>query len=330
MTDKTTNYLPIPRDQLPVESKDLFGPPMQFLAGVLEEGLKKNFAAASVKFVECPDLTQKPFGLADKGLCGNPRLLDVGGVPYLIPLVQKEKLYDMKDYPQLTGAKAEEDTLIIGAGAAPWTFLRRNAEMMPNLVVKADGSVIQNTHICRTMDEDQSYKLIALPPEETKMNVLGNLFLCQGEPGHVLEIKCSKRTGAENFVTCMRKILAEAFPTETVGMGGVFCARKGNLKIHVMPDFSQTPIKTDKDVEDWLNFYEMQAPFTCFSVFLSRDPGLDLRVEHTHGLNKGDGQGGHYHYDTTPEDIEYHGYFNLGETIYRVDKPEVTHMIGRD
>ena len=44
--------------------------------------------------------------------------------------------------------------------------------------------------------------------------------------------------------------------------------------------------------------------------------GLDLRVEHTHGLNKGQGQGGHYHYDTTPEEIEYVGYFGLAERKY--------------
>ena len=38
-----------------------------------------------------------------------------------------------------------------------------------------------------------------------------------------------------------------------------------------------------------------------------------MRIEHTHGLNKDKGQGGHYHYDTTAEIVEYHGYFNLAE-----------------
>ena len=42
--------------------------------------------------------------------------------------------------------------------------------------------------------------------------------------------------------------------------------------------------------------------------------GLDLRVEHTHGYNLEKGQGGHYHYDTTPEEVEYIGYFNLAES----------------
>ena len=56
-------------------------------------------------------------------------------------------------------------------------------------------------------------------------------------------------------------------------------------------------------------------------------------------------QGGHYHYDTTPEEVEYLGYYNtaqvhhfhtpshlkpLLQTCYRVDRPTVTHMVGRD
>lgn len=111
----------------------------------------------------------------------------------------------------------------------------------------------------------------------------------------------------------MRKSLENQFPNESIGLGGVFCVKKGKVKIHVMPEFSRKPLQSDDDVENWLNFYEMDAPFTCLSVFVSKDPGLDLRVEHTHGLNKEQGQGGHYHYDTTADIVEYTGYFNLAE-----------------
>ena len=52
---------------------------------------------------------------------------------------------------------------------------------MPNLVVKSDGSVVQKTHIARTHDKDQSYELVALPESETKMSLLGNLFLSNGK-----------------------------------------------------------------------------------------------------------------------------------------------------
>ena len=70
----------------------------------------------------------------------------------------------------------------------------------------------------------------------------------------------------------MRKILAEAFPTESIGLGGIFCVKKGQLKIHVMPEYSNTPLKSDSDVENWLKFYEMDAPYTCMSFLVSKDP----------------------------------------------------------
>ena len=40
---------------------------------------------------------------------------------------------------------------------------------------------------------------------------------------------------------------------------------------HILPKF-KVPLQTDKDVENWLNFYEMDGPFTCLSVLVSNDP----------------------------------------------------------
>merc|ERR1711970_311053 len=289
----------LPSSSLPVEHKPLVVLPLEDVARVLEAGLKKNFSDASVTVVDCPDL---------------------------MPSVKREKLYDMKDYPELTGMKSG---LVIGAGAAPWPFLNRNAEMMPNLMVKEDKSVIQETHIARTFDEDGSYTTMKLPATETRNSVLGNLFISEGTSGKVLKIHCKKRTGDKNFVTCMRQTLVDEFPDKSIGLGGVFNIVSGKVKIHVMPDFSPCPIDTDEEVNKWLKFYKMSAPFTVLSVFVANDPGLDLRVEHSHGWGK-DGQGGHYHYDTTPEEVEYLGYYNLGELCYRVDRPVETHMVGRD
>merc|ERR1719228_2835208 len=150
---------------LPVESKPLEVLPLEEVAKVLQHGLKTNFSEASVSVVDCPDLREQPWGLAAEGLGGATRILDIGGVPYLMPTVKREKLYDMKDYPQLTGLKFG---LVIGAGAAPWPYLGRNAEMMPNLYVGADGGMVQETRITRTHDEDNSYSTQKLPVEETR------------------------------------------------------------------------------------------------------------------------------------------------------------------
>jgi len=324
------NIRPLESDSLEVQRSTLFTPTLEVLATALKDGLNSNFKDVEVNVVTCPDLRNEPFDLASEGLGGKPRLLDIGGVPYLVPLAQKTKLYEMKDIPKMTDFAKYDDCLIIGAGAAPWTHLKRNAEMMPNLLLKGDGSIVQKTHIARTHDEDNRYELLALPETETKLSLLGNLFLSNGAKGPVLEVRCKGRSGPENFVSQMRKTLADAFPSKSVGLGGIFCVQKGQVKIHVMPEYSEKPLKSDADVENWLKFYKMDAPYTCLSFLVSRDPGLDLRIEHTHGLNKDKGQGGHYHCDTSAETVEYHGYFSLAEYVYRVDRPKTTHQIGRD
>jgi len=313
-------------DSLSVESKPLDQVPLKDIAKVLKAGLSENYKEAEVEVVECPDLTQEPWGLAAPGLCGNPRILDIGGVPYLVPLVTREKLYQMKDYPKLTGPSKG---LVIGAGAAPWPFLGRNAEMMPNLLVKEDGNIVQETRISRTHDEDNSFSTQKLPCSETRNSLLGNLYISEGEGGQVLRVRAKARTGGKPLVTAMREALVEAFPDKSIGLGGVFNIISGKAKIHVMPDFSPCPLNSNEDVDNWLNFYEMSAPFTVLSVLVANDPGLDLRVEHSHGWGD-DGKGGHYHIDTTPDEVEYLGYYGIANECYRVDRPVETHMVGRD
>lgn len=55
---------------------------------------------------------------------------------------------------------------------------------------------------------------------------------------------------------------------------------------------------------------------------------MDLRVEHFHCFSE-HGQGGHYHFDTTPNEVEYRGYFMLADYVYRVDQPPQTTALAR-
>ena len=132
--------------------------------------------------------------------------------------------------------------------------------------------------------------------------------------------------------TCMRKGLDETFQEQVVGIGGCFLTLgKTVTKVHVMPKFSTTPLNSDADVANWLQFFDANAPLTHLSFMTSRDVAdLDVRIEHTHCFSS-HGHGGHYHYDVgNKEDVEYEGYFQVAEKIYRVDQPTVTHAVGRD
>lgn len=68
------------------------------------------------------------------GLGGSPRLLDVGGPPYLLPLVQREKLYDMLHFQDL--AEMPGKAFIIGAGAGPWPHYKTNCEVFIYIIFK--------------------------------------------------------------------------------------------------------------------------------------------------------------------------------------------------
>ncbi|EDQ90541.1 uncharacterized protein MONBRDRAFT_20550 [Monosiga brevicollis MX1] len=305
-----------------VVSRDFHVPSLDEVAGVFEAGLRANFATATASVVDCPDLTQAPFHLASEGICGSPRLADVGGVPNLVPLVNRDKVYNFVDVAKqidLPGA------FFLGAGAGSSRLAGVNCEMMPNTHI-ATHTI--KSYFAKVDPEDGS--MVLNPYSSNEFGLLGNFLASEGRPGKVIKVEAETRTGDKNFVTCMREALHAHFgDAMPVAIGGSFVIEAGNAKLHVMPDFSKTPLQSDDEVAQWLKFYECQPPLTCLSVFVSHDPGMDLRVDHTHCFSQ-HGQGGHYHYDVTPKAVKYTGYFVVAEKVFRVDAPKETHTIGRD
>lgn len=147
----------------------------------------------------------------------------------------------------------------------------------------------------------------------------------------VLRVHCKKRTGDENFISAIRVALDKRFKNKTVALGGVFLLKAGSVKQHVMRDFSKTPIHTEEELNQWLKFFEMPAELINVGTLVSNDDlDLDLRLNHFHNFSASCNHGGHYHYDVTPEIVEYEGYFNIGERLIRIDKPLNSHQVGRD
>ncbi|XP_043574523.1 ester hydrolase C11orf54 homolog isoform X1 [Chiloscyllium plagiosum] len=312
-----------------IEKSAFHVPTLQELGQVLQGGLKKNFANVQVSVVDCPDLTQEPFTFAAAGICGKPRIADVGGVDYLLPLPQTEKIYNLNviaNQVELPGG------FILGAGAASFKAMGVNAELMPNVLTKGDGKPEVNHSYSAKIDPATGGCVLEKYGETYKTcdcALLANLFISEGKPGKVIEVRSSRRTGQSNFVSCMRETLEQHYGDKSVGMGGTFLIQTGKAKLHVMPEFSPCPLNSNEAVNNWLKFFDMSAPLISQSVFVSRDLGFDLRLEHTHCFSH-HGEGGHYHYDTTPDNVEYLGYFVPAEYLYRIDRPEKTLKIGRD
>lgn len=322
-----------PAREQTIEFKSIKSPPLEDIRAVLEKGLKENYSEVSVSIVECPDLTQEPFGLAAKGICGSTRLADVGGVPYLVPgpAAWRERTYNFNHVAKQTDVPGAH---VLGACAGSKHYVQVNSECIPNIRTEGDDKeqFRNETHIAKIDPSDGSCVLMHYQNElqGAEFTLLGNLFLSEGKQGKVLKVSVKTRTGSQgSLTTCMRKTLEANFETP-VGLGGPFVQLAGKVRYHIMPDFSSCLLNSDADVENWLTFHEFGAPFVNMATLISKDPGLDLRVEHTHGYSKVNKTGGHYHYDTTPQEIEYLGYFSPAEFIYRIDGPTETHMIGRD
>lgn len=312
---------------VPVEKKALYVPSLEEVAEVFRSTLPDNYAEVSVDVVDSPDLTQKPFLLANKGLNGNPKVIEIGGPPYLLPLVQRDKVYDLKDVANLVHS---DPAFLIGAGAGPHPYIGVNCEGVINLNI-ANGTVDQHTRVSKVNGTDEHMVVQVLPNNETRIALLGNIFISEGRPGKVIKVHVKKRTGNKNFIEALRNGIENKYgDKQLVGIGGVFLIANGKVKQHVMRDFSKLPITSDEGVTDWLKFYEMSAPLTAVGTFTSNGGGdLDLRVQHFHSFST-HGEAGHYHYDTTPDTVEYLGYFNIGHEIIRIDKPTETHQVGRD
>lgn len=99
------------------------------VCAALSAGLIENFAEVLVEVVDCPDLTAAPFHLASQGLGGSPTIIDCGGPPFLLPLVDRTKIYDVKNLARkiLPNAKT---IFLCGAGAGPHPLINSNCEVI--------------------------------------------------------------------------------------------------------------------------------------------------------------------------------------------------------
>ncbi|CEM27452.1 unnamed protein product [Vitrella brassicaformis CCMP3155] len=302
------------------ERHKLDPPPLDELANALSDGLARFFADVLVEVVDCPDLTAAPFGCAFSALGGDPCIIDVGGVDNLFPCARRGKYFDLSAIEQQIGAGR---SCFIGAGAGPFQEVQHNCEWICN--VRLPEANESRCAVMEGTDKGSGYTIER--PKTTCFGILGNLYACKGEPCKVLHIKAGRRTGKDpsgkDLPQCLASILASSFPSRPVSLGGVMAMHAGKARLHIMSDFTDDPIRSNDAIENWLNYFEVPAPMTFMFVSTSIDPGMDLRTVHTHGWHEGK-YGGHYHNDTTPDEVSYEVYVNVAECIYRIDRVSQT------
>ncbi|CAB3397608.1 unnamed protein product [Caenorhabditis bovis] len=292
---------------------DNFKPSLDELKNVFQNALLKNFENVSVDVVACPDLSKSPFNQQSSGFGKNLRIAEVGGPGNLFPEFHPDHQFDIREIAKVCDSPSAS---VIGPGAGPWPIVGVNNEMVADVNLKTNKT---STKIAKIDEESPKGYAISIVAEP-KFSLMANLALSEAdETIDVVHLKVSKRRGTNNLTVCLREGLEAHFGNKLVSMAGVFIIREGKAKLHVMPDFPGCPFENAEHVDKWLRYFEMDAPLVCTTVIHSTDPGHNLRLEHTHCYSE-HGDGGHYHYDTTPDTVVYEGWFAPSEKIYRIDE----------
>jgi len=302
--------------QLPLKEIEAKQPGLRKLKNSIEGNLKEYFEDVKVCLEVCPDLNQKPFNFPAKSI-SNGAILDVGGPANLTPSPNLSKKYSMDQLLDLCNVLQVPNDILFGACAGPFWKVGKNSEMVACKLSKSQESK-SFLGLVNENNSNAEFKTTC----SNEFGILGNFFVCGEEPeSTVLRITARKRISDENFTNSVRKSIMKDFPEEIISLGGVFSVSQSKLNCHVMPDFSTKPLENDEMVKDWLNFYAFDAPMTFASVLHCHDPGLKLRMEHSHGYNEVNGQLGHYHNDLNPENVIYDGVFALASKVIRIDMP---------
>lgn len=311
--------------ELTIEKAQFAKTSLEQISEALKKGLQKNYKSVEISIVDCPNLKQ--WDCPAEGLGGNQKIIDVGGEPYM----HDKKLIGAEfDYEEIAKKIGSEKSYALGAGSGAMSCLGGHCG---ELVINENLITNESRSIIAQVDENQKCKSSKYTAR--KHGGLGNIYYSDGKPGKVIKIKIKGRLGKQGSLPqAMRTALKENLSTENdnhFAVAGVFRILNGKIKSHVQPDYDTIKHeyydpKQMKCVKDFLKFYEPIGPyFQCYSILWTGDPTggkLNLREsgEHTHFHSyKGTQDAGHYHFDVTPEEIEYECYFNIPEEVHRVN-----------
>ena len=311
--------------ELTIEKAEFAKTSLEQISEALKKGLQKNYKLVEISIVDCPNLKQ--WDCPAEGLSGNQKIIDVGGEPYM----HDKKLIGAEfDYEEIAKKIGSEKSYALGAGSGAMSCLGGHCG---ELVINENLITNESRSIIAQVDENQKCKSSKYTAR--KHGGLGNIYYSDGKPGKVIKIMIKGRSGKQGSLPqAMRTALKENLSTENdnhFAVAGVFRILKGKIKSHVQPDYDTIKHeyydpKQMKCVKDFLKFYEPIGPhFQCYSILWTGDPTggkLNLREsgEHTNFHSyKGTEDAGHYHFDVTPEEIEYECYFNIPEEVHRVN-----------
>ncbi|CAL1676169.1 unnamed protein product [Lasius platythorax] len=330
----------IPRPEFIHQLKILRVPQLSEVRNVLEPALRESFNEANVSVVPCPDLRESPFFLGAPGLNGETTIMEVGGTQFLHPAEpDMSKSWDLRRL--IEQFCTTPSSFVIGASRALRTF---HSEVATNFIYRrrngrTNGEVTNNSYFNFMNDNGQCESDLVTNSDRVTCDLYGNFFLCEGSPGDVLKVHAKGRQTDTNFPTIIKEALQESYESSCIGLGGTFVIKNGKVK-----NMIRRPRFDGVAPNEYI--YDTYAPVVAVGTILSKETlttyhpdylgpngeptrqrlhqlqESDITTEHFHTFTyNGVRAGGHFINDSTPDDIEYEGYFNLAVRLFRVDAP---------
>jgi len=310
--------------QLKIEKGKFFEFNLDEICEALQAGLSKNYKEVSISVIDCPNL--RNWNCPAEGIGGNQKIIDVGGEPYMH---DPKFLGTEFDYEEISKKIGSGKSYALGAGSGAMSCLDGHCG---ELVINENLITNESKSIIARVSEDK--KCIVEKYSARKHGGLGNIYYTDGKKGKVVKLIIKGRNGKQGSLPqAIRTALIENLIIDDnhLALAGVFRVLNGKIKSHVQPDYKDIKHeyydpKLMKCVKDFLQFYEPVGPeLQCYSVLWTGDPtggNLNLREsgEHTHFHSYNHVKdAGHYHFDVTPDKIEYEGYFNIATEVHRVN-----------
>ncbi|GAB1862817.1 Ester hydrolase C11orf54-like protein [Camponotus japonicus] len=322
---------------------DLFEPEEEKLAEYLQVEFNKFYVEATVKWVDCPDLTKAPFHLIAPGLCGNTALLEVGSLSNLFPFPRPDKIYDFKTFLNVSG-RCNINNFIIGASLYPSSNghigeLIMNASFSP--LAEGRMEVKNSSYVAFLDDTGERIKLDTLTDYYSKCFLHGNFFISEGKPGRVLKIQAKTRREDKELTKVIEHTLQKYYEdTSTlVGLGGAFVIHDGLVQQHVMPLILKD-CSSEEKIRNWVKYYALPTPSVAVGTIVNKSSfpvqlsnagfikDLHIITNHFHCFSFDTQVGGHYYTNVeVANTAEYLGYFRPAKKLYCLDNEEIVPII---
>eukprot|EP00759_Apiculatamorpha_spiralis_P042562 PhF_6_TR40530/c0_g1_i2/m.60718 len=331
-----------PNNNLNYRAMPLAQPDLISAKRVVEESLKSHFDRVEVRVMDCPTLLS--WGLASEGLCGDGKILDIGGVPLMFNPDMQGTQFDLQHvlHGCGLGGSGSGRRLVTGAGAGANTDSVGNSEWVGNCLFE-NGTPVRNDSLVSYITDmntlPQPYTVCPCPTGTCCCGCLANVYVSQGKSNQpVLNVRVEGRkkythrpndwheTELNRLVRLAMGKLARA-PHEVFGMGGAVKVSGDSQMVHIMPPYyplrgarpSPTPLLSMKGWGEV--FFETRKTLICLPVLLSSDGGrgdLGLRLEHTHFYSEDKQLSGHYHFDMS-DHVSAEGFYSFAKEVIKVD-----------